>query len=91
MNSDCSAPLNLGSDRSISIDQLVQSVADIAGKFVQIIHTDGPVGVARRNSHNQLINRIIGWAPGDSLEHGLKETYQWIDNQIKKANYESVR
>jgi GDP-D-mannose 3', 5'-epimerase len=91
MNSTVSSPLNLGSDRSISINQLTQLVAGIAEKFIQIVHTNGPVGVAGRNSHNQLITHTIGWAPNDNLEHGLRETYQWINNQIKEANNELVR
>lgn len=81
--SDCGEPLNLGSERMISINDLVHLIASLAGKGVTIRNVPGPQGVMGRNSHNRLIRDTIGWAPADNLEHGLKETYQWIQAQIK--------
>jgi nucleoside-diphosphate-sugar epimerase len=79
-------PLNLGSERMISINDLVNLIASIAGKQIFINNVEGPVGVMGRNSHNQLIQEVIGWAPPDNLEHGLKETYNWILEQLKKES-----
>lgn len=79
-------PLNLGSERMISINDLVKLIASIAGKQIAINNVQGPVGVMGRNSHNQLIRETIGWAPPDNLEHGLKETYNWILEQLKKES-----
>ena len=70
----------------ISIDNLCQLIAKIVGKKITIKHIDGPTGVAGRNSHNQLIKEVIGWAPPDNLEHGLKQTYTWIKSMIEKDN-----
>ena len=81
--SDCGDPLNLGSERMISINDLVHLIADLVGKNVTIRNVPGPQGVMGRNSHNRLIRDSIGWAPADNLEHGLRETYQWIQAQIK--------
>ena len=81
--SDCDIPLNLGSERMISINDLVKLIADIAGKSVKINNVPGPMGVMGRNSHNQLIRDTIGWAPQDNLEYGLEQTYTWIDNMVK--------
>lgn len=77
-------PLNLGSDRMISINDLVALIAKIAGKNISITHIPGPIGVQGRNSHNQLIKHELSWVPADNLEHGLKATYTWIKQQLEK-------
>ncbi len=81
MRSDHGEPLNLGSDRMVTINQLVQIVAAIAGKQVRIKHIDGPMGVRGRNSDNELCRKVLGWEPPTSLEDGLKPTYAWIERQ----------
>jgi len=80
--SNCEFPLNLGSERMISINDLVKLISTIAKKPVTISNVPGPMGVMGRNSHNQLIRETIGWAPADNLEHGLEQTYQWISELI---------
>ena len=62
MASDCEFPLNLGSERMISINQLALLIAKLAGKNISIRNVDGPRGVMGRNSHNKLIQQTIGWA-----------------------------
>lgn len=86
MDSDCTFPLNLGSERMISINDLVKLIAHTAGKNVSIKNIDGPLGVMGRNSHNKLIRETIGWAPADNLEYGIKVTYKWIQEQIDMGN-----
>ncbi len=86
MASDCNFPLNLGSERMISINQLAFLIAKLAGKNVSIRNVDGPMGVMGRNSHNKLIKETIGWAPGDLLEQGIIETYAWIESQIDEQS-----
>ena len=83
MNSSFTGPVNLGSDRMISINNLVLLIAKLMNKQVTIRHIPGPRGVMGRNSDNNLIKQKIGWAPPDSLEQGLTETFQWIQTQIK--------
>ena len=82
MQSDCSIPLNLGSETMISINDLALLVAKLAGKEITINHIPGPIGVMGRNSSNKKISEIIGWAPSDNLEIGLTHTYHWIESQI---------
>lgn len=77
-------PLNLGSNRMISINELVQLIASIAGKSITVTHIPGPIGVMGRNSHQQLIQQQLGWSPPNNLEHGITETYAWIKQQIEK-------
>ena len=68
--SDCEIPLNLGSDRMISINDLVLLIAQLIGKKVTIENIPGPMGVMGRNCHNDLIRKTIGWEPANNLEHG---------------------
>ena len=84
--SDYKYPLNLGSERMISINGLCYLISNIAGKQITIKNINGPTGVMGRTSHNQLIQEIIGWSPEDNLEQGLAETYQWIKNMTEKAS-----
>jgi nucleoside-diphosphate-sugar epimerase len=83
MASDCEFPLNLGSERMISINHLVFLIAKLVNKNIAITNIDGPMGVRGRNSHNKLIKETIDWAPNENLEYGLIQTYNWIENQIK--------
>lgn len=82
MNSDCKVPVNLGSERMISINDLVMLISKLANKNVTINNIPGPVGVMGRNSDNKLILETIGWRPDEDLETGLIKTYQWIEQQI---------
>jgi GDP-D-mannose 3',5'-epimerase len=81
--SDYELPLNLGSERMISINNLALLIAQLAEKSITINNVPGPMGVMGRNSHNKLIRNTIGWAPEDNLEYGLEQTYQWIEQQLK--------
>ena len=82
--SNCEMPLNLGSDRMISINELVKIISTLANKPVNIVNVSGPHGVMGRTSHNKLIKETIGWCPDDNLEHGLQKTYEWIQKCLKK-------
>ena len=84
MESDCTEPLNLGSDEVISINDFAQMIIDISEKDVSIENIDVPqLGVRGRNSDNTLIKEKLGWAPKQSLRVGIGETYKWIENQVK--------
>ena len=85
MASDCEVPLNLGSERMISINNLALLIAQLAGKEIAINNIPGPMGVMGRNSHNKLIRETIGWAPADNLEYGLEKTYKWISEQLTNS------
>lgn len=76
-------PVNIGSDRLISINDFTHTVADIAGKDIHIKHVEGPQGVRGRNSDNTLIHQELGWKPTLPLEKGVEITYNWINEQIK--------
>jgi len=82
MASNYSQPINIGSDRMITVNDLVQLISRIANKPVNIVNIPGPVGVMGRTSDNTLIQQVLEWAPPDSLESGLEKTYKWIESQL---------
>ncbi len=83
MRSDFNEPLNLGQDRMVSINELAEMVAKIAGIGISKEHIDGPQGVRGRNSDNTKLKEILGWEPQVSLEEGLAVTYPWIEEQVQ--------
>jgi nucleoside-diphosphate-sugar epimerase len=85
MRSDWTGPVNIGSDEMVSINQLVDLVAGIAGKRIGKKHIPGPLGVRGRNSDNRLIQEKLGWRPSQPLRAGLEKTYRWIEEQARKA------
>jgi GDP-D-mannose 3', 5'-epimerase len=85
MDSDFKSPLNIGSEEMVSINKLVSYICDVSGKNVSIKHIDGPLGVRGRNSDNKLIKEKLGWEPVYSLKNGLKNTYEWICEQVKNG------
>jgi nucleoside-diphosphate-sugar epimerase len=82
MASTYTQPINIGSSRIIAINDLVQLISQVNSKTVKIKNIDGPRGVMGRTSDNTLIKKVLSWAPPDSLEAGLKETYKWIEQQL---------
>jgi GDP-D-mannose 3', 5'-epimerase len=84
MQSDFREPLNLGQDRMISINELVDLVAAVAGVKVRKKHVPGPQGVRGRNSDNTLLRKVLGWEPQITLEEGLHQTYRWIEDRVSE-------
>jgi len=83
MHSEYRQPLNLGTDRLVTIDGLVDIVSHIAGKTIMKRHNlDGPQGVRGRNSDNTRVREVLGWEPLVSLEDGLAVTYRWIEAEL---------
>jgi GDP-D-mannose 3',5'-epimerase len=79
-------PLNLGTDRLISISGLVDLISEIAGKRLTKRHLlDKPQGVRGRNSDNSRLREVLGWEPGITLEDGLRRTYVWIESQLREG------
>jgi nucleoside-diphosphate-sugar epimerase len=83
VDGEYSYPLNLGSERMISINELASLVGRLTNKNIRIKNVDGPIGVAGRTSHNKLIKEQLNWSPPDNLEDGLLKTYKWILEQIE--------
>lgn len=91
MRSDFAGPLNIGSEEMVSINELVGMIAMISRKNVAVKHVPGPIGVRGRNSDNRLIREKLGWEPTRPLLAGLRETYQWIEEQVNGTKIKKNR
>lgn len=86
MQSDFNGPVNIGSEEMVTINQLVDLAADIAGKTVaKNYKLDAPVGVRGRNSDNKLIRKVLNWDYQVSLREGMQKTYVWIEGQLASS------
>lgn len=83
MGSDYPSPLNLGQDRMVTINELADIIAEIAGMRIVKKHISGPQGVRGRNSDNTRLREVLHWEPEISLEEGLGRTYAWIEARVK--------
>jgi len=87
MRSAYREPLNLGTDRLVSINELVEMVAGVAGKTIHKRYDlSKPQGVRGRNSDNTRLRDVLAWEPGISLEAGLSRTYLWVADQVHKSS-----
>lgn len=83
--SDWTGPVNIGSDEMISIGELARLVMEIAGKRLGIRNVPGPLGVRGRNSDNRLFEEKLGWRVSAPLVEGLRKTYPWIEDQVRRG------
>jgi nucleoside-diphosphate-sugar epimerase len=85
MQSDHHEPINLGQDRMVTVDELVDMVAAVAGKTIKKRHDlSKPQGVRGRNADLTLMRSVLRWEPQVSLEDGLASTYTWIKKQLER-------
>jgi GDP-D-mannose 3', 5'-epimerase len=78
-------PINIGSERNVSINELVDIICKIEDKKLIKKYISGPLGVHARTSHNDLIQKVLGYRPNENLEEGIAKTYFWIKEQIDNA------
>lgn len=86
MHSDLENGVNIGRQEYVSVNELVNVIAEVAGKTVHIEHIDGPVGVKARNFRADRI-REIGWESKISLREGISRTYPWVKAQVEARRY----
>jgi nucleoside-diphosphate-sugar epimerase len=77
-------PVNIGSEEMVTINRLVDIVADIAGKQISKAYIPGPQGVSGFNSDNHLIRQALRWEPTLPLRAGLEVAYPWIEAQVHR-------
>lgn len=89
MESDYEQPLNIGSDRLVTINELADIITKISGKSLEKQHDlSAPQGVRGRNAELTLVKRVLGWEPQIDLEEGLAKTYRWIEMMVNKDKEE---
>lgn len=91
LRSSFSGPVNIGSEEMVTINELVDLVAEIAGKRIYKRHIPGPTGVRGRNSDNQLARNTLHWEPRLPLIIGLEKTYRWIESQLQRNAVEKEK
>lgn len=91
MRSSFEEPVNIGSNEMVTINQLADSIMQIAGKRLGKRNIPGPLGVRGRNSDNRLIEKKLGWKPSQSLSRGLELTYAWIERQVMATQAQQGR
>jgi GDP-D-mannose 3',5'-epimerase len=82
MQSDLEGAVNIGCPQYVTVDELVATVAEVAGKEIHIKHVEGPVGVQSRNFSNARIYSL-GWRAMVFLKEGISLTYPWVEAQVK--------
>lgn len=82
MDSDEGRPTNIGTREYVSVKELVDLVAEAAGKEITPQWVPGPVGVQSRNFANDRIE-ALGYQPSHDLASGLAQTYPWIAEQVR--------
>jgi len=82
MHSDLTGAVNIGCPEYVSVNELVDAVAEVAGKTIHVKHIKGPVGVQSRNFSNERIY-TTGWKANYYLKQGIAETYPWVEAQVK--------
>jgi len=91
MQSDFMGPVNIGSEEMVTINQLVETAAKVANKKVEKQHIlDAPLGVRGRNSNNDLVREKLDWDYSQTLEEGIRKTYNWICLQLYSTQEENV-
>jgi len=87
MQSDFMGPVNIGSEEMVTINELVDTTARVSNKVVRKLYKlDAPTGVRGRNSNNDLVRDKLGWDYSQSLEEGIRKTYEWINSQIQEKD-----
>jgi len=83
MESDYESPINIGSERLVSINELADMIIRISGKRITKEHDlKAPQGVRGRNADISIARSELGWEPKVPLENGLATTYDWISSQL---------
>jgi len=86
MQSDYEKPLNIGTDRLVSINELVDIIAEAADVEIIKKHVAGPQGVRGRNADLSQMKRVLGYNPAITLEWGMGELYRWVEEQVYASN-----
>ncbi|MCF8360726.1 MAG: NAD-dependent epimerase/dehydratase family protein [Prolixibacteraceae bacterium] len=86
MDSDYKEPINIGSEETVSINELAEISIELSGKNITIKNIVGPTGVAGRSSDNALIKEVLGWEPKVPLKEAMKKLYHWMDGYLKSEN-----
>jgi dTDP-glucose 4,6-dehydratase len=78
LSSDALGPMNIGNPEEITVRELAELIAGVAGGPARLTFTPRPVDDPEvRCPDISLARARIGWEPGVALEEGLKKTIEW--------------
>lgn len=78
-------PINIGHEKHVSINKLVNIIENISGQsFKKKYNLKKPQGVFSRSSDNTLIKNTLKWSPKIKLEDGMKELFNFISKEFNK-------
>ena len=81
---DLDLPINLGSGADISIKDLANLISRVVGYQGRVEwDSSKPDGAPRKLLDSSRVNKF-GWAPKVPFEEGVKETYEWYLEKIKR-------
>lgn len=83
MNGQHQSAFNIGSDRMVSVNELITVIENIVDIKLQRKYIEGPLGVRGRNSHNDKVKTLLNWQPTTTLEEGIVRTFNWIRQQYE--------
>lgn len=76
--------IQIGPSSCTSVKEIAYKIAEISGKNIEpTFDINKPEGDKARCADYTKAKEILGWEPTVSLEDGLRETYRWIEKQIK--------
>ncbi|MEW5768588.1 MAG: NAD-dependent 4,6-dehydratase LegB [bacterium] len=79
--------VNIGSNFEVSIENLAESIAELMGVEVELWSEEkrkrpDKSEVERLWAEDRKAKELLGWAPGYSLKQGLKETIDWLKENL---------
>ena len=78
-------PLNIGTDKFISIKELADAIIKVSGKNIGTKYlTSAPQGIIERTADLIRIKKELGWSPEVSMEEGIERTYEWIKERVQE-------
>jgi dTDP-glucose 4,6-dehydratase len=88
--------INLGTGQEISIGELAKKIAVIIGRDITIRQADERIRpskseVQRLLSNNYKAKELLGWEPRTSLEEGLAQTLEWVEQRLAVYDPDSYR
>ena len=75
--------INVGSQRTFSIKELVKIISDLSSREVKIKIDSSrfrPFDIDNLVCNYEKANRLLGWKPEVSITDGLKSTIEWVKN-----------
>jgi nucleoside-diphosphate-sugar epimerase len=83
LDSDCTGPVNVGSDEERTVIEVAEVVLELTGSGSALVFEEARVDdPAQRRPDLALARSELGWEPTTSLEEGLARTIEWFRGRL---------